>query len=77
MPRRANAGGRRVGGADSAAGLGKFPISHRQVTTRNLDLRNHLQPLALETMAEAPERDDHSDVIEFPSRAQRWVINRA
>jgi hypothetical protein len=41
--------------------------------TDNQDLRSHLQALALEMMAEAaPERDDHSNVIEFPR-----VIDRA
>jgi hypothetical protein len=46
--------------------------------TDNQDLRSHLQALALDMMAEAaPERDDHSNVIEFPWRERQWVIDRA
>ena len=38
--------------------------------TDNQDLRSHLQGLALDMIAEAPaERDQHSNVIEFPWRA--------
>jgi hypothetical protein len=38
--------------------------------TDNQDLRSHLQAVALDLMAEAvAERDDHSNVIEFPRRA--------
>jgi hypothetical protein len=46
--------------------------------TDNPEIRNHLQALALHRVAEAaPEKEDHSNVIEFPWRARRWLINRA
>jgi len=46
--------------------------------TDNQELRSHLQAFALQGVAEtATQRDDHLNVIEFPWRAQRWVINRA
>jgi hypothetical protein len=46
--------------------------------TDNQDLRSHLEALALDMMAQvAAEREDQSNVIEFPWRAQQWVVNRA
>jgi hypothetical protein len=44
--------------------------------TDNQSLREDLVALALNRMADA-ERDDHSNVVEFPWRGERWVVSQA
>jgi hypothetical protein len=44
--------------------------------TDNQALRDDLVALALNRMADA-ERDEHSKVVEFPWRGERWVVSQA